>query len=101
MHIGQGSQVEYIVNPAREGRFSFLHARRTVRVSPCALGSFSRITAFVALISRSPVCVFTISAPKGFGRAVFSERAVNSKISRIRAASIELTRCLAAADKAI
>src|ERR1700733_1581243 len=101
MHIGQGSQVEYIVNPAREGRFSFLQARRTVRVSPWALGSFSRITAFVALTSRSPVCVFTMSAPKGFGRAVFSERAVNSKISLIRASSTKETPCLAVADKAM
>src|SRR5712671_1626620 len=84
IHIAQGSHVEYIVNPAREGRFSFLQARRTVRVSPCALGSLSRITAFVARIRRSPVFVFTMSAPKGEGRAVFSVRAVNSKISRMR-----------------
>src|SRR5713101_9988542 len=81
MHIAHGSQVEYIVNPAREGRFSFLQANRTVRVSPCALGSLSRKTALVARIRRSPVRVLTMSAPKGTGRAVFRERAVNSKIS--------------------
>src|ERR1700722_5307161 len=78
MHIAHGSQVEYIVNPAREGRFSFLQASRTVRVSPCALGSFSRRTALVARIRRSPVRVFTIRAPNGEGRAVFKVRAVNS-----------------------
>jgi hypothetical protein len=101
MHMGHGSQVEYIVNPAREGRFSFLQASRTVCVSAWALGSLSRITALVARISRSPVRVLTISAPNGTGRAVFRERAVNSKISRMRPSSIAVTRDLAEADKAM
>ena len=101
MHIAQGSHVEYIVNPAREGRFSFLQASRTVRVSACALGSFSRITALVARIRRSPVRVSTMSAPNGTGRAVFKVRAVNSKISRMRPSSIAVTRDLAEADKAM
>src|ERR1700674_4470305 len=101
MHIGHGSQVEYIVNPAREGRFSFLQASRTVRVSAWALGSLSRITALVARIRRSPVRVFTMSAPNGTGRAVFKDRAVNSKISRMRLSSSAVTRDIAEADNAM
>src|SRR6202011_2430786 len=84
MHIAQGSQVEYIVYPASDVFPSFLHAKRTVRSSPCELGSFSRITALVARTSRSPVFVFTISAPNGAGRGVFIVRAVKRKSSRIR-----------------
>src|ERR1700693_4666629 len=101
MHRGHGSQVEYIVNPAREGRFNFLQASRTVRVSACALGSLSRKTALVARIRRSPVRVLTMSAPNGTGRVVFRERAVNSKISRMRPSSIAVPRDLAEADKAM
>lgn len=78
MHIGHGSQVEYIVNPASDTPFSFLHASRTVRTSACEDGSFSRLTAFVARISRAPVRVFTISAPNGTGEAVSIVRAANS-----------------------
>src|ERR1700693_264727 len=101
MHIAHGSHVEYIVNPARDGRFSFLQASRTVRVSACALGSLSRKTALVARIRRSPVRVSTMSAPNSTGRAVFKECAVNSKISRMRTSSIAVTRDLAEADKAM
>ena len=32
MHIGQGSQVEYRVYPAREVLCNFLHAKRTARL---------------------------------------------------------------------
>jgi len=64
MHIGQGSHVEYIVKPASEAHFNFLHAKRTVLTSAWELGSFSRRTALVARINLSPVCVFTINAPK-------------------------------------
>src|ERR1035438_10189847 len=70
MHIAQGSHVEYIVYPASDVLLSFLQASRTVRTSPCELGSFSRITALVASINRSPVFVFTISAPNGAGNGV-------------------------------
>ena len=87
MHIGHGSQVEYIVYPASDGRFSFLQARRTVRVSACELGSFSRRTALVARISRSPVRVFTIRAPNGAGYGVSNVRAVKRTSSRIRCSS--------------
>src|ERR1700704_2049767 len=88
MHIGHGSQVEYIVYPDKDGRLSFLQARRTVRVSAWQLGSFSRRTALVPRMSRSLVRVLTINAPKGTGCAVSKERAVNWKISRMRASSI-------------
>src|SRR5215470_16295251 len=77
MHIGHGSHVEYIVYPASDVRFNFLHANRTVRTSACELGSFSRNTALVARISRLPVFVLTISAPNGAGCAVFIVSAVN------------------------
>jgi hypothetical protein len=87
MHMGHGSHVEYMVNPAKVTRFSFLHARRTVRNSACELGSFSRRTALVARMSRSPVRVFTIKAPNGTGDLVSSVRAVNRKSSRIRCSS--------------
>src|SRR5260370_40993572 len=98
MHIAHGSQVEYIVYPASEGRFSFLQARRTVRVSAWELGSLSRRTAFVPRISASPVRVLTINAPKGTGCAVFRERAVNWKISRMRSAAAAEICTSAAAD---
>src|ERR1700704_1018831 len=98
MHIGHGSQVEYIVYPDKDGRFSFLQARRTVRVSAWELGSFSRRTALVARMSRSPVRVLTINAPKGTGCAVSRERAVNWKISRMRSSSAAEIRTTAAAD---
>jgi hypothetical protein len=88
MHIGHGSQVEYIVKPARDGRFNFLQASRTVRVSAWELGSLSRRTALVPRISRSPLRVFTISAPNGTGWGVSRARAVNWKISRMRSSSI-------------
>jgi hypothetical protein len=77
MHMGHGSQVEYIVNPARLVRFSFLQANRTVLTSACELGSFSRRTALVARISSLPLRVLTIIAPKGTGCFVSSVRAVN------------------------
>src|ERR1700687_4265433 len=77
MHIGHGSQVEYIVYPAREGRFSFLQASRTVRVSAWELGSNSRRTALVPRISLSPVRVLTISAPNATGWDVSRERGGN------------------------
>jgi hypothetical protein len=76
-----------------------LQANRTVRVSPWALGSLSRKTAFVARISRSPVCVLTISAPNGTGCEVFRERAVNSKISRMRSSSFAVTPDVSEVDK--
>ena len=76
MHMGQGSQVEYMVYPASEGLLSFLHARRTARNSACELGSDSRITALVARISRSPLRLFTRSAPNGTGRTDSKVRAV-------------------------
>jgi hypothetical protein len=76
MHMGQGSQVEYMVYPANDGLLSFLHASRTARNSACELGSDSRITALVARISRSPLRVSTMSAPNGTGREVSSVRAV-------------------------
>src|SRR6267378_7484294 len=98
MHIAHGSQVEYIVYPASEGRFSFLQARRTVRVSACELGSLSRRTALVPRISVSPVRVLTINAPKGTGCAVSRERAVNWKISRMRSSSAAEIRTTAADD---
>src|SRR4029077_1670245 len=84
------------------GRLSFLQARRTVRISPCELGSLSRKTALVARIRRSPVRVLTMSAPNGEGRAVFRVRAVNSKISRMRSSSSAAARDdLAGADLAM
>src|SRR6195256_1117968 len=98
MHIGHGSQVEYIVYPDKDGCFSFLQARRTVRVSAWELGSFSRRTALVARMSRSPVRVLTINAPKGTGCAVSRERAVNWKISRMRSSSAAAIGTTAAAD---
>src|ERR1700682_587308 len=88
MHMGHGSQVEYIVYPARDGHLSFLQARRTVRVSAWELGSLSRRTAFVPRISVTPVRVLTINAPKATGFAVSRERAVNWKTSRIRSSSL-------------
>jgi len=47
------------------------------------------------------VRVSTMRAPNGTGCGVFKERAVNSKISRMRASSIAVTRNLAEADKAM
>src|ERR1700682_3051416 len=88
MHMGHGSQVEYIVYPARDGRFNFLQAMRTVRVSAWELGSLSRRTALVPRISRFPVRVFTIRAPNGTGWEVSRERGADRKISRMRSSSI-------------
>lgn len=77
MHMGHGSQVEYMVYPTSEGRLSFLQARRTVRTSAWDEGSCSRMTALVACIRGLPDFVWTIRAPKGTGRGVFMVRAVN------------------------
>ena len=83
MHMGQGSQVEYMVNPARDGRLSFLQARRTALTSACELGSFSRRTALVARRRGLPVLVFTINAPKGTGDFVSRVRAVKRWMARM------------------
>jgi hypothetical protein len=76
MHMGQGSQVVYMVYPASEMVFNFLQARRTERSSAWELGSCSCFTAFVARIRVSPVLLWTISVPNGVGRGVSSVRAV-------------------------
>jgi NitT/TauT family transport system substrate-binding protein len=87
MHIGHGSQVEYIVYPARVNRFSFLQASRTARNSACAEGSDSAKALLVARINRAPVCVSTINAPNGTGLGVSIVRAVKATISPMRSLS--------------
>jgi NitT/TauT family transport system substrate-binding protein len=87
MHMGHGSHVEYIVYPDSESRFSFLHARRTVRSSAWEEGSVSFATAFRPRRSGSPARVFTIRAPNGTGLAVSRVREVNRYSSRIRSSS--------------
>ena len=78
MHIAHGSQVEYIVYPASDGRFSFLQASRTVRVSAWELGSLSRRTAFVPRISRFA------------GARVDDQRAEGDRVSCFQGARREL-----------